>query len=85
MFHLSGIILNEENGSWNILNISVITLITTMIEERSSVQIKKADLKRLWNLVNSERRLLRDVISFLLDFYETENMKYDIEGVKANA
>jgi len=38
-----------------------------MTSETTHVRIYKADNKRLWDLVNSEKRTMPDVIKYLLD------------------
>lgn len=38
-----------------------------MASETTHVRVYKTDTKRLWNLVNSERRTIPDVVNYLLD------------------
>jgi len=39
-------------------------------EETTHIRVKRSSVKRLWNLVNSDRRTIGEVVEFLLDSHE---------------
>jgi len=55
----------------------LILLLNMSKEETTLIRVKRSSVKRLWNLVNSDRRTIGKVVEFLLDSHEK---KREVEG-----